>query len=896
MKPYIDLYIDGNRLEFAEPPRVLITYSHTELHNPSVVKNSFSKTITVDGTPNNNKIFGCFYDMTRLSVYNDVTLSGAYFNASRKVPFELYRNGELMEQGYIKLDKVRKTGNNVQYDITLFGGLGEFLYGLTFKEDGEQMKLSDLDFGGGEKEFDMEVTAKSVIDAWNRVNKVKGWDADTYAIYDKINFAPSYNGIPKDFSADKVAIDVQSFEDADDFDLSEQFIKEKDGYKTIDGWVLGELEKNYDEWQMNDLRSYLQRPVFRFKNIIEACCDPKNNGGYKVSLDPNFFSSNPYYEDAWMTLPLISEIEDNSIEETLETTVTNGTITLKNEGGRVRVDAVFELIAESKIVLDYVVDPNVRPATVYTGMNGKTSSGTKVKFNRARYVQLVAYDATGKVVKGSPIKSFYTNVSSTNSFTYTPEYENNVEVVNGNYEFTKTDFYKFNKEDYALSLSVDYVDGMYFKLVTKYADCGGSGVKGDYLFTNMGQWGQKEYSAKFNTNTIDTAALKTADSKKNEITKKKILNSEKTPCDYFLSYLKMFNLHIWKDMYDKVIYVRQRPNFFINEQYDLEQFVDRGKEISITPLSFENKWLVLQNEGVDSGLYKDYRNEYGIDYGIQKINTNYNFDNSSKNIFEKSAFKSTIQMRGKGRYFVDLHINKTEDIQYPPFMLDGCQTVLFKNGDTTEGAYITPKTTAVSKNLWAKKYYDFMPKPCFSNDKNEPVDGANVLLFYSGKQEVVNNDGDWLWIYVTDDIPQFELLNENEPCWIWTYKSTIAHRPNYLPCFNRYITNDNGVVTLSWDFGTPKYLYVPDYQIDDTSSIYSKYWQSYIRDMYNADTRVVECNVLLKERVLGDWLRRFYYFDGTYWIMNKISDYDVTSDETTKVELVRVNDLNNYLN
>lgn len=57
MRQYIELYIDNQLVEFREVPRILLTYTHNELHNPTVVKNTFSKTLTIDGTPNNNKIF-----------------------------------------------------------------------------------------------------------------------------------------------------------------------------------------------------------------------------------------------------------------------------------------------------------------------------------------------------------------------------------------------------------------------------------------------------------------------------------------------------------------------------------------------------------------------------------------------------------------------------------------------------------------------------------------------------------------------------------------------------------------------------------------------------------------------------------------------------------------------
>ena len=158
-------------------------------------------------------------------------------------------------------------------------------------------------------------------------------------------------------------------------------------------------------------------------------------------------------------------------------------------------------------------------------------------------------------------------------------------------------------------------------------------------------------------------------------------------------------------------------------------------------------------------------------------------------------------------------------------------------------------------------------------------------------------NGNWIGYYLTDDIPEFELLNDGEPCWIYVGGNNggkISLDVGALPMFSRYLVNENNWVTHSWDFGTPKSLYIPDYSIDESSDIYTQFWQSYIRDRYNVDTRVVECNVLLKERVIGDWLQRFYYFDGTYWILNKVQDYDVTSNGTTKCEFIRIQDTNNY--
>ena len=920
-KPYIELYIDDKKVEFKEPPRVLITYSHQDLHNPTIVKNSFSKTINIEGTPHNNQIFGNFYDMSRISGYDDISMSGAYFNASKKVPFELYRNGEMMEQGYIKLDKVKKKGNNIQYDITLYGGLGEFLYNLQTKDDGEQMKLSDLDFGGGDNEFNFEVNKTNVLYAWNRVNKYQAdknpvWMGDDYKIFDSINFAPCYNGIPSDFSSDKVAIDVESFNVADGFDLYNQFktsIKDGDTtYKTVDGWLLGELNKEYDEWQTQDLRSYLQRPIIRFKNIINACCNPENNGGYTVDLDKDFFNEeNPYYDNAWMTLPLLSEIEMNVSEDDVEIDVDeNGIIRLNGltSGDMFSTSLRYFLASNANVELQ----SNGYGYTLNTGAFTYDKKTTLISANMAIYSQLVVYDKYGNAVGGSNVISCsrkYGDIPT--DFVYDLEYNAPVTFVNGSFRYEGVDEYRYrfwdnielgeymggDKPKFTLDLSnIKYADGMYLKFVTKIATIDNGTVLG-YAGKLFWSEGYEEYPTE--SNIVEHWGMGDISKTFNQkyITKKHLLNSENTPCDYFLSFIKMFNLHIWKDMYDKVIYIRLRKNFFKDERYDLDDIIDRGKDITITPLTYENKWLNFNLEMEENKLSKDYVDEYGIKYGIQKVDTNYNFDSSSKDLFDKSVFSGAIQSRNKSKYYINvIHRMSDEEITYPSYFLDGVQTLLFNGeGDTTEGSYITPKTGELSQYWWGDKYYDLMPKPLFIDDENSPVNGANVLLFYSGKVESVSEGGEWINYYLTDDIPQFEKLNEGEPCWIWTYNTTLASRPEYLPVFSRYLVNENNWVTHSWDFGTPKSLYIPDYSIDDTSNIYTQYWRPYIKDMYNVDTRIVECNVLLKERVVGDWLRRFYYWDGTYFILNKISDYDVTSNDTTKCELVRVQDINNYL-
>lgn len=910
MRPYIDLYIDNQRLEFQEAPEILFTYAHTDLHNPTVVKNSFSKTITVDGTPTNNSIFGCFGNMNRVLEYADGKYTGAYFNPSRKVEFMLLRNSEPIERGYVKLDKVVKNGNNLKYEILLYGGLGQFLYGLTYKDDGEQRKLSDMEYG---TTIDMDINKDTIRDAWNYINGI--WAADnpnfTYdaTVYDFINFAPCYNGIPEDFSADKIAIRADKFVDA----WGDISADNNEGYTTVNGWILGELNKEYDEWQTRDLRSYLQRPVIRFKEIIKACVNPVNNGGYEVDLDPDFFNeSNPYWENAWMTLPRVNEMEvEQSEDSSIVITPSGDTINVSGGTEGETVTYTFKIGLGCNVSSDVTVK-SLQTGKVQESWDGSgESSAVDESTNVARYVQVVCYDSSGAVLGGSSVYSFHSALSLNDSFFYEPEYKTSVIDVYGEYIRQSDGSYLFGDKDHSFVVqNVPYQEGMYFKVVEKFAlyqaGLTEANPKELYYLTSNGfdndsgqdiivinPVGVSDFFSYIDNDNGDVAVVTKS---KKWLSKKTLLNSENTPCDYFLNYLKMFNLHIWSDNVEKKVYIRMRKNYFSGDIVDLDRYIDRGKDINITPIVFDAKYYVFENEiEEDCYIAKVYKDSYGIDYGIQKIDTNYNFDNSVKQLIQNNVFKGCVDVRGKSRYYVNTYSSEFSDNRpFPSCFTDGVQVLLFKDNDTKEGKYVTPKTTVDSTGWYEKKYMDIFPKPEFRDKEGKSIDGSNVLLFYNGKQEMKDVSGDYLDFQISDDIPEFEELNDGEPCWILSGLDDYTRTIQNLPVFSRYQINENKWITHSWDFGTPKENYIDGWTIDSTSSIYTNFWKSYMSDELNVNTREVECYVWFRGKVNPDYLKSFVYFDGCYWLIKEIIDYDVTSQRPTKVKMVKVQDIKNY--
>lgn len=286
MRRKISLYIADQLVDLDDQNLILFNYTMEDLDNPTNVKNSFSQQITIPGTPDNNKLFGDIFRLDRMNS-SVVTGYGVGFNPSKKTPFTIYNElNEVLESGYVKLDSIERRKTDIKYHISLFGGLGSFIANLSTKADGTKMSLADLDFLGTEDpetEFNYAINRNIVSNAWD----VLAGDM-TNPLFEVINFSPCYNGIPADFSADKAAFDGSLF-----------------GYS---GQLIANLSKEYTDMEAHDLRSYLQRPVFRFKAILEAIANPSNNGGYDVEYSADVDNqSSPYWEDLWMTLPILDK-------------------------------------------------------------------------------------------------------------------------------------------------------------------------------------------------------------------------------------------------------------------------------------------------------------------------------------------------------------------------------------------------------------------------------------------------------------------------------------------------------------------------------------------------------------------------------------------------------------
>lgn len=937
MKQIINVFIEGKEVELAQPLDISMTYQEQDFTNPTVVKVGYSKTLSIQGTPNNNKIFGEIWNIWRNQSYHDGDYSGVYFDPSKRASCQIYHNRDLIEDGYVKMNNISLQNNVITYNLTYYSGLADFFYSMSYDEEGRELTLADLDYvdgSGNLLDLDFPITKDTVMEAWNSLRN--GHDNK----WGVINFAPAYNGKPNELSTDAALINFYG----DHSFPTTSVTKDGKTYTTSDGFALATLEKDYTEWEMRDLRSYLQRPVISVKGLWRAFVRKANALGWEVEMDKTFFSEdNPYYASSWMTLPQLSSLEgvgglkyeadvqSGTINVNVPTDVMignlqcttnpemyipvdNNVINLSNTPfGNVECNVNISLSANSNKEGDiYLSSEKTEHYYVwYDGDSQATEWDTVLPVGLGRImVQLLAYDGNNNVIAGS---SIYTFSNSTKNNEIEPGESSDFSapsvIVDGYFKgaqrlFTMEDgqneftlqIAKLPKEDnvrFAIKVTVDAPNG--YSTSQAYS-------RMTWNSSFEGYWDEEviipvtfmnpTFSARTEGGNVSFEEYSTTNSG-TKITKQLLLQGMISPFNYILSYTKHFGLYWVKDDYCKKVYVYTRNTFYNGEIKVIDEFIDHSRGQSITPITFNSKFYDMQLETLDSDFHMKYKNSYGIPYGRQRLNTGYNFDASANDLFSGNKYKGAVMGTQSSAYFRSF---RNGSYVYPSALYDGLSYQLVNGADTVDVDASMASYNYVNWNF--RGGYDVFAKPSFQDINGAPIDGSSVLLFFNGFKDTKDVNGGNITFWLTDDLDKMYKLNDEHPCWLITESENdndghkIALALGSLPSFSRYFTNGNTILK-SWDFGEPLELYV-DEQSSDSSTIYSQYWRRMLTDQFNINARVLDTYVLLDRKVLGEMLRNIYYFKNTFWILNKISDYNICSYKPTKCQFIKVQDIKGY--
>lgn len=135
------IFIEGYELDLTQGLSNQITYAIDDLQSIDSKSTSFTKTIVLPGTDNNNKLLGNIFDFNNANFDNPNAPNVlANFNAARNASARIEIDGLQIMKGVLRLLEIVHIDGAVEYECALFGELGGFINALGNK------RLEDLDF------------------------------------------------------------------------------------------------------------------------------------------------------------------------------------------------------------------------------------------------------------------------------------------------------------------------------------------------------------------------------------------------------------------------------------------------------------------------------------------------------------------------------------------------------------------------------------------------------------------------------------------------------------------------------------------------------------------------------------------------------------------------------
>lgn len=346
----IELYIENKKIDLTEDLEINSTYETIDPDKLASIKNSFSKTVNIPGTANNNITFGHIFRYDKYIQFARPSNIDNNYDPHKRVKWFINKNGSLVNRGYCVLDNILiKSERDITYQLTFYGGLGEFFYSLSYNEDGSPKTLADmfwnwfprtslyshgaaLDAGAEDTQTLYKASANIVASSYHSLNPLYTYEGTTDIDKDVV-FVPCYTGLYEDFdskhmlvstfnqnyltspkyiSDEKKASLIKSFPDS--------YTDPADGktYRTLDKnfsssgayrYGLVTFSRDADPWEAGDIRINELPVAIRLSKLMYVISQPENNGGYEVIWDDDIKQS-LHWLYSWVLLGKLKQEKD----------------------------------------------------------------------------------------------------------------------------------------------------------------------------------------------------------------------------------------------------------------------------------------------------------------------------------------------------------------------------------------------------------------------------------------------------------------------------------------------------------------------------------------------------------------------------------------------------------
>lgn len=170
-----EILVEGTRLDLSEDIGAELNYAIDDIKDFASRNTNYSKTITLPGNANNNKVFGHIYNFTSANNYVPTTTGtnvGYNFDPTRQANCKIFVNKIQVFKGVIRLLEIKISKGTIEYECAVFGELGGFASAI-----GNSL-LEDMD------------NFNAYDQAWTYANISSSWDASagTSIVYPLIDY------------------------------------------------------------------------------------------------------------------------------------------------------------------------------------------------------------------------------------------------------------------------------------------------------------------------------------------------------------------------------------------------------------------------------------------------------------------------------------------------------------------------------------------------------------------------------------------------------------------------------------------------------------------------------------------------------------------------------------
>lgn len=850
------IFIEGKELDSLESVTVPITKQFEELSDPTVICNDYSKTVTVPLSKNNNEIFGHCYNPDRLIAAgdDDTPLVGIYFDPYKKLDCRLQWGDDVFFTGYAKMLKVTNNG----YEVTINGELGKIfqeLQKITFdKTKYEEQEDIDKYYIDGSKYVNTQINKELVYKCWNSTQDdytLRETTDTNYDITDIIGFIPN-NSFSNDFDYKTVELDdgtSQSMSDVlgTDFETNTGYSRDSvigDGLMPV---------------QMSQFRSYEQIPFIywnKYWQMFQAKAEELT--GYSWDYSDSWFNSD-HFKKLGVTLlqrDSIAAVSDKTSDTSFSTSISKQTLSYRNTmTNNVSFNFSESLLYKSGVfqVNDGEIILSTQIPTIWVQDNSSTNSPTGIKFqndngqygafrlkyyqgNNVIYDKLFCFDSDDCYSK---FKALYPDVN----IVRVPE-----QTLS---DYSHGDFvpFSFSSEKIVLHLTSDNGnENVSMTMTPVFSDPSGQYTWSPFVTINeIGEVTCKP-DGYIGAGNLSSSIYwyKTLFRSNSYFTFNNICNFDFTN---ILDYCKRYRIDIYADELNKKL-VFTKSYFDDYTITDMTSKID-ASTFDISTTTFDTKYVLFGYKQNDTMIGSGYKNIYKYAYGAKRLDTDYNFNTETTTLFEKTP----------------------ETILYTP-------TYLYW-GELLENASI--KRDKLNFWVYNNNYLECRD----SSGKTIDVSGA---YFFPTKTKI-----DRYWVVTVNDDSKNQIYADK----YYNYKQTVGLITSYWtsPELVKRVDLIEPAAYFTCLFTKPKknYTALLSYYDRLNGGIYEQFWKTYLDERYNVQNKLLTTYIrLTPSDFINFKFNQFWKIGNQVYIVNKIYDYDITSDKPTKVDLITVQNIKAY--